>query len=110
MKSTKTVLAVAIVIAGIVLFGCGSDVSSGVTLADARAECDSFETLVTGAPLTNSEFNTVIIFAESDRDAGFSQSDFILDFAAICVANTSPTAVTDQCIVCYTTVSAAVWP
>ena len=109
MKSTKTVLAVAIVIACFAPFGCGSDVSGGVSLADARDECNSFQILSIGERLSESEFNAIIITAESLRDDGVLQSAFITAAFGSCSANEIGTA-REQCFVCFTAVAAAVWP
>ena len=110
MKSTNTVLAVAIVIAGFASFGCGSDVSSGVSIADARDECNLFQILSTGEPLPESEFNASIILAEALRDDGVLESAFILAVSGSCRANAPIGAVRNQCVVCTTAVAAAVWP
>ncbi len=109
MKSTKTVLAVAIVIAGFASFGCGSDVAGGVSLTDARAECDLFQTLADGEPLSDGEFNTWIIEAEAQRDSGISELTFLQSTQASCTVAPT-TAVRSQCLVCAAAITAAVYP
>lgn len=109
MKSTKTVLAVAGLIAGIVSFGCGSNLSGGVSLADARTECDLFQTLADGEPLSDGEFNTWIIEAEAIRDSGTSELIFLQSTQNTC--NVAPTTtVRSQCLVCAAAITAAVYP
>ena len=107
MKSTKTVLAVAIVIAGFVSFGCGSDVAGGVSIADARETCDE---AVGGSGLTDSEFNTVIIQWEAVRDDGFSELIALQSANARCIEVETSTEDELQCIECVTAVVSAVWP
>ncbi len=110
MKSTKTILAVAIVIAGIASVGCGSDVAGSVSLADARDECNLYQNLSIGEPLSEGEFNVLFITAESLRDDGTSKSTFITAAFTSCRDNEPIEAAREQCVVCFTTVAAVVWP
>ena len=112
MKSTKTLLAVVVVVGGIASCGCGSDVAGGVSLADAFDECNLFEMLDTGEPLSDGLFNAVVILAEAFRDDGGSKSFYIIEGIDTCgepeVAGTD--AARTQCVVCITAIAAVVWP
>ena len=111
MKSTKTILAVAIVIAGATSCGCGgSDVAGQVDLAGARATCDSAQRVFEGRPFTDDEFNTLVITAEVARDEGTSQFTFLRATNIVCVDANETDEETALCIQCWTAVSAAVWP
>ena len=109
MKSTKTILAVAIVIAGFASLGCGSDVSGGVSIADAREECNLFEILATGQPASDAVIDVLFIEAEAARDDGLLQSVYIEIKINRCRENEIGASL-DQCFVCLTSVAAAVWP
>ncbi|MCZ6654478.1 MAG: hypothetical protein O7D91_15795 [Planctomycetota bacterium] len=68
MKSTKTVLAVAVVIAGMASFGCGTDPSSArATLR--RACANSFE--------SDQDFEDAIAVFELARDAGLTKEQVL---------------------------------
>ncbi len=110
MKSTKTILAAAIVIAGCASFGCGSDVAGGISLADAREECNAFEMLSEGESLSDSEFNAVVIQAEAFRDDGGLQTSYINQMLTLCNENEPEGATRDQCKVCIIAIAAVVWP
>lgn len=112
MRTMKTILAAVIVVAvaGIVSFGCGSDVASGISLADAREECNLFELIAEGRPLSDGLFNAVVIQAESFRDEGVTQRAYINGFIALCADDPDSDAERDQCFACWTSIAAVVWP
>ena len=103
-------LACSIVLA--LFVGCGSDVSGGVSLADAREECSLFQLLATGTNASESILDAFFINAESLRDDGFSKSAYLASLNARCLdINVAPTAAAlDQCIICIADVAAVVWP
>ena len=107
MKFTKTILAVAIVIAGFASVGCGSDVSGGVSIADAREDCILFGNLTEG--FLESLVDALFIEAESFRDDGLSESAYILRKVDLCRANFTEDVVS-PCVVCFTSIAAVVWP
>lgn len=86
--------------------GCGSDVS----LADAREECNSAEIIATGEALTDSAFNTAVSASEAIRDNGVTRSEFIAELFTVCDEGQVTIAARDQCIICWTSIAAAVWP
>ena len=113
MKSTKTVLAVAILIAGATSCGCGggSDVAGQVDLAGARATCDLANRASSeGRAFTDGEFNTLVIQIEAARDAGTTQFVYLQAAVIGCTDSTTTTEDANLCIECLTAVSAAVWP
>ena len=111
MKSTKTILAAAIVIAGFASFGCGSDVAGGVSLADAYEECNLLEMISEGEPLSESAFNVGLIQAEAFRDDGGSQTSYINQKLTLCNDNEIEPieAAREQCVVCFIAIAAVVW-
>lgn len=90
--------------------GCGSDVAGGVTIADAREECNLLEIIGTGEPASESLLDALFIQAEAFRDDdGISASTYINSKSSGCFDNPS-NEVVNQCLACVAAVAAAVWP
>ena len=94
------------------LAGCGSDISGGVTIADAREECNAFQIMATGQSLSEGLFDAIIISAEASRDAGQSKNCYINQTSDACVTPSGgdSQASKEQCLVCFTAIAAVVWP
>ena len=111
MKSTKTVLAVAIVIAGIGSFGCGgTDVAGQVDIAGVRRACDAFYTLFNGEPLTDSEFDMLIVGMEEFKDLGVPQSLAMQNAIFICDIPSITQGTIPDCLDCTTGLVDLVYP
>ncbi len=86
----------------LLLAGCGSNLSGGVTLADARAVCLSAD----DGPEAPALFDAFVLVAEAGRDQGTTQGDFLATFLPACDEANDPTG----CFTCLTNMAAAVWP
>ena len=93
---------IAIAILMVALAGCGSNVSSGVSIADARETCQAWDNDPAG-------FDASIIIAEALRDDGLLQSQFLLVVLEGCEDPEIDEGDKDACVVCRIAISAAVW-
>ena len=89
------------VILSVLSVGCGSNLSSGVTLADAKATCLEWDR----SHDAEANFETLILLAEIVRDEGGRQSTFVTAYFRACEEQHSGPG----CFGCVTQIGAAVW-
>lgn len=97
----------AIALVLVLVAGCGTNVGTnvagGVTLAAARATCIAEDTFIDRELL-----ESTILVAESVRDTGGTEFQFLFNFADSC-DNLSTEARRGGCLSCFTQIAAAVW-
>lgn len=87
-------------LSGIMLgLGCQSNVGAGVNVAQARATCLKFDD-------NPDSFDAVILEAEASRNAGLTETQFIVALQPACY---NPGVNQGNCNLCVTQIAAAVW-
>ena len=108
MKSTKTVLAVAIVIVGFASFGCPDPTDPDDR--DARAECDAASVRAGEKPLTDPEFDLHVMSVETLRDGGSPKDVTLQTIDAFCTRNMFTPDQEAACLECWTAIIECVYP
>ncbi len=90
--------------AGLVFItSCGSNLSGGVTLAQARQTCQDY-----GISFYNgANFETWVIVMETARDSGFTEFQALT--ASLEGCSDGPASVLGECNSCFIEIGAAVW-
>ena len=91
-----------------VVVGCGSNVGGGVTLAQARTTCVTWENADgTTVAIANAAFNSLVITAEAVRDSGITEFGYLSIGASGC---DDPLQIDPAgCFACITQIAAAVY-
>ena len=102
----KCIATIALAVGLVFIASCGTNLSGGVTLTQARSTCIEW---ATGTPVPELGTTTLIDIAQARRDAGESEADWLLDLSQDCNDEKQNNHDTPGCIACITQIGSAVW-
>ena len=106
-KNMKIVATIALAVGLVFVASCGTYLSGGATLAQARSTCIKW--VGTATTTAEADTNTFILIAQAGRDSGDTEADYLVFFLPDCSDNTANFGDPSGCNACITQVGAAVW-